>query len=378
MAETLHKVQGKLYKSFGFIVGYGCNFRCPYCFENEISNHGKSWSMDTFSEKMVDEAFDAMLKIEDRRELHNKEILLFGGEPLLEGNENIVKYIVDKGVDLGYKFKVITNGYNVDLYKDFLNSNKFTLFQMTLDGDRVYHNMRRFHYLKGDSFDKIIANIKLLLDKNINVIVKVNTDKNNIRDFEHLKSMFEELGYIKNPCFELRSSFLREFEFNSNNAGCVDYLPSVECLNEKVLNEFNGEIQCDDYGIYNQFYSNLKNKTRCRLHPASCSSQYGSYLFDPMGNIYTCLEIVGKTEFVIGTYSDNELKWNEVREHWFRKHVGNSIGCKKCKYALLCGGPCTVRISHTKEGFNHYYCNQYKKIFPMSVNRAYRDFKNNK
>lgn len=109
LAHLLHQAQSKLYKSFGFIVSYNCNFRCPYCFENEISHHGNQWSKQVFTKEMVDKAYDAILKIEPRHELHFKQLLLFGGEPLLRENKEIVKYIVLKGARLGYTFKVITN-----------------------------------------------------------------------------------------------------------------------------------------------------------------------------------------------------------------------------------------------------------------------------
>lgn len=216
-----------------------------------------------------------------------------------------------------------------------------------------HHNARRFHYVEGNSFDKIVTNVGTLLDRGIYVLLKVNTDKNNFHDFMSLKEQFDLLGYTQNPNFEIKSSFLREFEYNTNKLNDIDYISSVMELNKMHKEEYNGEIYTHDYGIYHHFYYSLKNKSRCRLYGASCSSQYGCFLFDPYGDIYTCLELVGRKEFTIGTYlPDDKIHWSEVRDHWFKRNVGNLKGCQDCKYALLCGGPCLARLPYSKMDSN--------------------------
>ena len=135
-ADVLHRMNSKLYKNFGFVITYDCNFRCPYCFENIISKHGTAWTKRTITKELVDKAYDAMLKIEAHRELHTNEILLYGGEPFLRENYDIVKYIIKKGYSLGYKFKAITNGYDLDFYEDLLSPEYFTFIQISMDGFR--------------------------------------------------------------------------------------------------------------------------------------------------------------------------------------------------------------------------------------------------
>ncbi len=371
LANLLHRAQSKLYKSFGFIVSYDCNFRCPYCFENEISNHGKLWSKNVFTKEMVDKAYDAMLKIEPHKELHSKQILLFGGEPFLRENRELTEYLIQKGVSRGYSFKAITNGYDINYFEEVLSPNNFELIQITLDGTEEHHNARRFHSEEGNSYKRILDNIELLLRKKIHVLVRVNTDKDNFSDFVTLKKQFQELGYSGNPYFELRSSYLREFDFNSSDSNNINYLPSLSKLLKRHKKEYDLEFECQDFGITKHFYSYLKNKSRCRLYSASCSSQYGSFLFDPLGGIYPCLEIVGKKDFMIGNYSMDEIQWTKAHDDWFKRNVSNSNGCNTCRYALLCGGPCLARLTRMQDGFDSVYCSDFKKIFATSVNRAY-------
>ena len=148
-ADVLHRMNSKLYKNFGFVITYDCNFRCPYCFENIISKHGTAWSKRTMTKEMVDKAYDAMLKIEPHRELHSNNIILYGGEPLLRENREIVEYIIKKGHNLGYKFKAITNGYDLNYYSDLISPKFFKSFQISIDGFREKHNSRKFHFKEG-------------------------------------------------------------------------------------------------------------------------------------------------------------------------------------------------------------------------------------
>lgn len=78
---------------------------------------------------MVDKAFLAMSRIEPKRKLHNNEILLYGGEPFLRNNKEVVSYIIKKGIDNNYKFKVISNGYDLDFMRMFCQKSTLLLFK---------------------------------------------------------------------------------------------------------------------------------------------------------------------------------------------------------------------------------------------------------
>lgn len=375
LASLLHKSQAKLNKFWGFIITYNCNFRCPYCFENEVSHNGCQWKKSVFTESLVDKAYKAMLDIEPHQELHKKEILLYGGEPLLQENKSIVQYIIQKGHKLGYKFKVITNGYDIDSYKDILTTDYFTNFQITIDGYREYHNTRRKHFLLGEkTFDKIISNISLLLTRNIDITVRLNLDDNNFQDIEILKKYFKEIGYMSHPHFKLSPAVLVEFAQNENQSNNIKYI-SNNLFQDKIMPQLE-DLNCSkDYGIYQKFFRYFTNKACCHLTATACPAQYGTFMFDPDGDIYTCLEIVGKKEYSIGHYNSGELQWTTAKELWFSQNVGVISQCKMCKYALLCGGKCLAKTSYVKEE-TAYWCTNYHKLFPKSVNKAYDAFIN--
>ncbi|WP_290448507.1 radical SAM protein [uncultured Muribaculum sp.] len=215
-ADVLHRMNSKLYKNFGFVITYDCNFRCPYCFENTISKHGTAWTKKTMTKEMVDKAYDAMLKIEPHRELHKKEILLYGGEPLLRNNREIVEYIIRKGVALGYKFKAITNGYDLEYYKDLIIPDIFTSLQISMDGFRDNHNKNKRHYIEGESFDKVIQNIGIVINNCVKAIIRLNFDKNTISDGKQLMQLFYELGYSKSSYFAPYSAMIENYDQTTN------------------------------------------------------------------------------------------------------------------------------------------------------------------
>ena len=374
IANVLHQAQAKMHKSWGFIITYNCNFRCPYCFENSISQNGKAWTGKTFTKEMVDKAFLAMSRIEPKRKLHNNEILLYGGEPFLRNNKEVVSYIIKKGIDNNYKFKVISNGYDLDFYADVLSEEYFTSFQITLDGDKTYHNKRKRHIVEGDSFDKVLSNIGLLLSKSIKVIVRVNLDENNFQDLDGLKKLFSENGFTQNPFFHLTPALILNTDSNQdcNDVKFLNNKDFLQLLKSKSINLLRGQ----DFGIGEMFYDCLKKKICYQLRSTICPSQYGTYLFDPCGDIYTCLEFVGRKQHSIGHYSES-IEWLKEKEYWQTRNISNMQSCKLCKYALICGGQCLARTKYTEEhGFEVTKCKMFHTQIPQSINNAYKQYIN--
>ena len=162
IARALHKESDIINSSFTWVVSYNCNFRCPYCFEGREKKDGESKL--SFTKEQVDLAYEAQEKIQPHKELRRKTITLYGGEPLLAENKEVVNYIVEEGHKRGYQFAAITNGYEIDHFLNLFSPDGINKLQITIDGPKEMHNQRRRHYKDQNTFDKIVNNVRLALE----------------------------------------------------------------------------------------------------------------------------------------------------------------------------------------------------------------------
>ncbi|HBQ60770.1 MAG TPA: hypothetical protein DD671_14430, partial [Balneolaceae bacterium] len=252
MANIIHRAEATR-KAFLFLVAYDCNFRCPYCFENAISQNGKGWSKKVFTKKAVDQAYEAMLELEPNRMEHANRITLYGGEPLLASNKDIVEYIVQLGSKKGYYFKAITNGYDLGHFKDLINPSYINNLQITVDGDRETHDSRRTHFETGRSYDKIVENIAWALEADIAITVRINTDLHNFDKLKKVREHFQKLGFFNYSKFRVYSALIHgESEMNCNAVMARQEEPSATGK-LSVQNEEEARITFDPTEQYINF-----------------------------------------------------------------------------------------------------------------------------
>lgn len=370
LSNIFHRVRKASQKNFMFLVAYDCNFRCPYCYENSISQKGRQWSKKTFTKEMVDKAYDAMLKIENNRDLHFNTITLYGGEPLLYKNKEIVKYIINKGKSLGYTFSAVTNGYDLHHFVEFLDPSVLYELQITLDGVKERHNKTRIHYKDKDTFDRICNNIGIALKKGVSISIRVNVEKNNFEDLKLLESSLKE--YCDNPNFSIYSALLMNYnpESPKPKSSIVDY------MSRKEFNQRNEEIDfkygCQDGGLTKRLSHAIQKGVKMNFGSVFCGAQVGMYIFDPFGEIYGCWNTVGDSKEVLGRYDNDILEWTQNLDLWLNKNVGNSPICGKCKYALFCQGGCLSKAQIYNNDYKIPYCDEYQHTFKTVLNKLFK------
>jgi uncharacterized protein len=379
LGHLLHNVQKKR-AGFLLIPTYDCNLRCPYCFERELRRKDRAWLDKTMDQTMVDAAFDTMARIwrdlQAREDSTPKSITLYGGEPFLERNAEIIFYLVKKGGDLGYEFKAITNGVELGSFMDLLGegNGKVNWLQITIDGPPQIHDARRFRPDGSGSFADIVRNITAALERGVVVSARTNVDRKNLKGIAELVDIYMEQGWVEKPNFHAHygAVYVKPRAVDPGNSLT---LPQLEQLMEESAG-WHPQIRLMTPGRYYamKFRQLLKDGNYPYLSPVFCSSHHGMYLLDAHGDIYVCWDSVGRPIGKVGHYWPKLAFDQEALNQWHERTIMSIPECIACKYALLCGGGCAQHAYEATGRLSSSYCRDFEEMFCAAVPQAYQAY----
>ena len=298
-----------------FLITYACNFACPYCYE-------KSHQSSRLSFEQIDKIF-SMYDDEIR------DIGFFGGEPLLPGNMDVIKYIISKAPSATYN--VTTNGYYLDEFIDILEQINVVSLQITLDGSREQHNKTRILTNGKGTYDKVVGSIKLALQRGLPTTVRMNVSPENIDECLEAKKYIESQNWGNDHLwFDLQPIF------QASHIEHSQLYTSLFC-NDVDATKKNLTLQHLP-PISNFLYNKVPLKPVIKACDADCFYRF----YDPYGDVYSCIASVGDKRKRIGTY------WPEIsveEKSFLTRDITTIPKCRTCKYALLCGGGCANAVS---------------------------------
>ena len=151
-----------------------CNYKCWYCIQSHIPS------------SMSDETIDRLKKhidyMVDEEKITSLTIDWFGGEPFMYYKrvvEPLSRYAVEKCAQAGITFHngATTNGYFItsEVSAQFPALN-FERFQITLDGNKEFHDKVKFQTGCVSTFDHVLRNISRLLKNSAKseVLLRIN------------------------------------------------------------------------------------------------------------------------------------------------------------------------------------------------------------
>ncbi|MBU6997575.1 MAG: radical SAM protein [Theionarchaea archaeon] len=335
---SFNPVQDNLF--FVLILTYACNMRCDYCFESYVFEREKNWLENTMSFDHVDKAFEIM---ETMNPEADTPIHLFGGEPLLYRNYDLVKYVLEKGSSQEKSFIIVTNGLEAKRFIPLLSQHDITSVQVTLDGLPPVHDSRKKKLDGTGSFQEIVASVDALADEKIRVYVRVVFDHSTVRDLPSFMDFAEEKGW-KNSAYV--SVFLTP-QRHHTEGGCFNFVCN--------LHEEDLDFLVEEESVRDAFWVGLEPirkklglgvdtwipcTTYCRQNPSQV-------WLDPHGDIYMCTDTLGDREHAVGRYYP-ELVLNRHYHQWKERTIFTMNPCHSCKYAMICGGGCAHYVYHEK------------------------------
>lgn len=303
----------------------GCNFKCWYCVQD---HKNEIMSADTI--ELIKKNIQYNI-IEER--VKYLALDWFGGEPFTcfyDVIEPLSVYSMKICEEYGVSFinTSTTNGYllNREIIKK-LNQYKFKHFQITLDGERNFHNRIR-HSKIDSSFDIIIDNINLLakLIDDVQVTLRINYDDKNLCSLE-IVNQLEELIPITNRK-NIRVHFRKVWQSNIS----IETICLISKINE-CLRELGFGVESLSSPMFIPCYVNKKYQITVAPNGGiyKCTAMQ-NYTTDSYGRIGDDGQIIWKSP----TFYNNYLSYSSI----------NNAYCSSCKYLPLCMGKCHKRFEN--------------------------------
>ena len=168
----------------------GCNFDCPYCFEDHFA--GK------MSEQVQDDIVALAGRMLDAANAKDVHVTWFGGEPLLAPDviELLSERLAAVAEERGGKYaaSIITNGYLLTQETaDMLGRCNVKSAQVTIDGLGATHDATRHLANGGPTFERITGNLRGV-KLPFKVDVRHNVHEGNRHEMDELKAFIEQLA----------------------------------------------------------------------------------------------------------------------------------------------------------------------------------------
>jgi uncharacterized protein len=387
LAMKMHERRLKQMPSYIIMPTYDCNLRCSYCFQDHMRTDSKfGHLLRTMSTDVVDRIFKSMREIErlhgmkeDSDEARDRTIGFFGGEPLLAANRSIIEYILQKARELGgASFWAVSNATELDAYKDLLSKEQIGNVQITLDGTPAEHDRRRVYPDGSGSFVKIERNITMALNKGVGISVRMNVDRNNVNQLPQLAETIFANGWDQYPNFSAYTSPIRAMNGNVAKSTTMS-TPDLSTAQVTLAKQFpkvsifarpDISIKQDARQIFHSGGNHLP-----ALHESFCSAHSGMYIFDAFADIYVCWDKTGDASLRFGHIKEDGIVDIDEQQIqlWRGRTVASNPVCRKCRYALHCGGGCAVLAYRQSGKYHMNHCDGFAASFKSRVVEAYAE-----
>lgn len=332
---------GKRYRSFSnktlaLVIAptLTCNFACPYCYEANLP----PTLMTEDVENGIIHFINSYNKTCDKLELCWE-----GGEPLIgfKNIQSLLKKIRTESLLTLIDHSIITNGYLLTSeICDYFSENDLNFAQITIDGNPETHNKSRILKSGEPTYDRILQNIDLLVQKipKCTIVVRTNIHNGNKDEFGSLHNTLSQ-RWQKKENVRIVPAFVQ---------------PNSNC-----------KVTCCSPHDKTTFFLDLKRKHNIqkvnfipKLKLGSCSATIeNSYIVDPKGLLYKCWNDIGMNERCIGNVFDGIKNNTLIAKYIVGSDKYKDSDCLKCKLFPICDGGCNrQRMDNIENNTSYNLC----------------------
>ena len=303
-------IDSKIHK-FRVLTTTGCNAKCPYCYEKGVKH---SFLSNAVAQNITDFITSEIQSGDKIR------IEWFGGEPLLNSNAiDFISLSIKKIIseDVNFASNMVTNGYLItpEIINRMINIWSLKRIQITLDG--IGEDYDKVKGLGVGSFERVIENIRQLVENNIRVDIRINYDSNNISQVEQLLSYLSKLPYR-----EHLTVYPAKIFSESTKRGYFDLEEETITVNR----------------LFRKYGFRKGESLLPRTFHTSCMASYPNfYTISPTGKIFKCDRQFIDKDAIADVKSAPQS--SHLRK-FVRSNLDVSEKCKKCTLYPLCWGGC--------------------------------------
>ena len=306
---------------------FDCNFRCVYCYEKDRYKY----------HTMSDEVAAALIEMvkEKAGNISKLAVTWYGGEPLLamgmveKLSKEFISICEENNID--YYAAAVTNGYLLtENTARKLKELRVNVVQITLDGPEEIHNKKRPLVNGGETFGRIIENLKEAAVFFDEINIRVNCDKDNMSYYADLYNDIKSIG-LNN--IKMYPAPIRDFDGCFNGGSCY------------VRESFKDA----EYEIYKSLGKEIFNRYIVDKYPATnwnyCSAvTENCMIVAPNGDLYRCWVDLGKQDKAFGNILDrDDIKMNNYLQYY--SNPTKEKECGQCSLYPICLGGCPYENS---------------------------------
>ena len=305
------------------VSSLGCNFDCPYCFENKPAA-----LLDEETERLLLEVLDAQLPTIER--FH---VTWYGGEPLLAQDriDRLSEAFIERTAAAGVRYaaRIVTNGYLLTPpVARRLRTLQVRNAQVTLDGPAETHDLMRPLRNGRGTFEVILDNVVACADL-LPITVRVNLDASNADEYLRLLDLLVERGLAGKV-----SVNAGRIVAYPDQAGAPSETYRSRCF---TLPEF-AEVERAFLGA--AYERGLAKPTLPKPVATPCTAVHVNELVvGARGELYKCFDSVGDAREVVG----HLRSWQDPNDRvlkWLRYDPFADEDCRSCIALPTCMGGC--------------------------------------
>ena len=332
-----------------------CNLACRYCFENPSRR-----KMDQKTRNAVVEFAGGLLPERGG----GLSVTWYGGEPLLA--LDAIERLSEKFLALceerqaEYSASIITNGTFLDgAVARRLAELRVQNAQVTIDGPREIHDVRRPLKSGGGSFARIVANLEEAVPQ-LPVGIRINVDRSNVDAAFAVVEDIQGRSWFDPERVAFHFGYVRR------------YTPACGCGIEEML-----ELT-DFWDISTDLSERLRQRGLVSepLYPelaeGCTATTSNAFVIGPEGELYRCWNHVGDAKQTVGTVHEPSAT-HPLTVAFLIDGFEQDEECLECRFLPVCTGGCVDVRRKAKAGLlPRKDCARWRYGFEAYLNRYFQ------